>query len=334
MSQQEHANQPLSAYLPALLVGLGSALLHAAVTRGMVQGFLVGYVPTMLLFALGWVHGARVAGVAVVTASLSLMLFAPEGLPTYLAADALPVLLMLRLCLTYYAFTTGKPSLTRLEEKRSLHLMPAISTGQALTTLCLYVMGMMLMGILIVAFSANEANLPTPISVAVEAAKTFGPAIKPGASPETLGAEILPLLPWFFGLVLWLWVFSIWGLAALSRYLVEVFYVPAPRYLGLTPFQVLWWWMPTLAAIGLVAAVTAGWVAIGLKTLCFLMLLPYFLSGFSLIMPKLPQGPAHRWIVTAIVLALPFCPWAALIFIAIGLAHPLKSASSKTPTPS
>ena len=316
------ASTPFSRLLPAIIVGGGCAVLYTAIARGLLGGMLVSYVPTLLLFGLGWLRGSRSAGVAIATCLITLLLLAPQMTPVYLALDAVPALLMLRLSLTYFAISGPNNRMTP-------HLVSAFSIGQILMALCLYASVILLMGAFTLSMNADATNsLPEPSAIALDIARMIVPLMQSAQAPEKLAAQLLPMLPWMLGVVLWMWVLLLWGLAALAHFLAGAIHIPAPRGFALQPFRVPIWLLAVLAIVGLSATSAVGWLAIAIKAAFFLLLLPYFLSGVAIILPKLPAGTPRRVGIAGLVLGLVIFPWAALIFIAIGLFHPLQSRSS------
>jgi hypothetical protein len=67
----------------------------------------------------------------------------------------------------------------------------------------------------------------------------------------------------------------------------------------------------------------AVWLRIGV----IVLLLPYFLSGLSLVLMHAPKGPSRRWWAAAVALILVLFLPSIAIFIAIGLFYPLKGRS-------
>ncbi len=308
----------------AMYIGGLCGALVVLMAQGRLGGLLVNYVPTLLLFGLGWVRGVRPLGLAAIIATIVCLIGAPGAASIFLVAEALPALLLVRLALTYLAI--GQPQRADGNGQIALHVMPAFSTGWAVGAVAVYGACMLAVFALLMPattgpiLSQNDWN-----NIDALLASRVPDAVARKAALAFIRQYLFVVL----GLMGWVWALGLYGCAALARLLAEGIYPVAPRRLDLLPFSV------PLALLGLLAVFGAGALALPassvasvlLKAAFLLLLLPYFLSGVASAFARLPNRQARIFCVLPLMLGLVFFPFGVLIFIAMGLLHPLKSPS-------
>lgn len=313
-------------WIAALYVGGLCGALVVLMAQGRLGGILVNYLPTMLLCGLGWVRGVRTLGLAALIAMLFCLAGAPAASTGFLIGEALPSLLLLRLSLTYFA--VGQTRQEHSHTPMALHVVPAFSIGWALSAVAVY-------GACILAIFSLIAPAGAGLTLTNADWNSLDPMLAPfipdAASRKDAILRLRDYLFLFVGLIGWLWVLGLYACAALSRYLAQGMFPVAPRRLSLAPFNV------PVALLAMLAAFGAGGLLLPpdtlpsllLKSAFVLLMFPYFLSGVAQLFGRLPQRQSRALWTMLLGLGLLIFPAAALIFIAMGVLHPLKSASPK-----
>ncbi len=312
---------------PALYVGAMCGMLTALIARGALSGVLIVYAPLLLLFALGWVRGVRAVGIAVAVALLLCFLSVPEAATSFLITEAMPALFFLRLSLTYLA--VGSEKRDDPEAPLALHITPAFSIGWVLSAMAVYGAAMLSVLALLPLLSGEMPESGFSADALRQLDPLLSPYIPDAQARENAVGLLRDYLFLFLGLIGWFWVLGLYATAALARYFAEGVHPVAPRRLVLQPFAVPTAVLAMMVALGAAALLLpeVARSALLLKTAFVLLMFPYFLSGVAQALSRVPEGQKRAPWVLLLVVGLTFFPFAAAIFIAMGLLHPLKSPS-------
>lgn len=291
----------------AIAAGVASALCHMAASWGIVGALALALVVPLPLFAAGLSGGLMSAAIAAVAGTVVVGV-AGDAVRAgiFLAADALPVLLIVRFALLSRTTDNGRGD-------GSVEWYPP---GLLLAWLGLYCAGAFV-AVAAVLGAGLEARINEYLAVFREMLSEGREAQAQGAV-DAMFATFARVFP--FVVVTW-WIILLAANAALAQKIL----VRMGRNLRPSPdFRAAMlppWLLPVVVAAAAVALLTSGWLGFVATNLALILCVPYFLAGLAVLHAISVRWPGRTAILIASYLLLGVFGWPVLLVTGLGMVE-------------
>jgi hypothetical protein len=286
----------------AVIAGLASALMLAAIHYGLITGILV--VPLLPLAPLAWsgfmfgVVGLSAA--TLISLAFSILLLGPFGAALALVLQLFPAWIFFRELLKLRLYVNGT--------------MQWQSPGGAFLALTMYAVFMF--GLLSLMAPVEFDRLLAVLEDGWQGALS---QLDPSAAEAMRGAENISHLALAFGV--WMAAGMCYAAACLGNFTVLAYRKSVRPSLALQPYQPPAWLFGLFLVTAVLSLMDAGrWTLMG-QMLSLILLLPYFISGLSLVHMALRRWQYSAVWISGFYVIILMTLWPVLFLAAYGLTR-------------